>query len=190
MKNFVFDPETHSYTLDGRKLPTVTGVLASVGIIDTTFFTEEAAWRGSVLHKCCELDDLGKLDESSVDQSVAGRLQGWRKFKAETGFKATEIEKARYSKTFLYAGTPDRMGRIGKVNVLPDLKSGAHQDWHPIQLAAYAYFFPAPKAFHRVVVVLRDNGNFDLRVYTADTIERHFNIFISALNVWNWRNQN
>ena len=42
-----FDPTTHTYRFNGHVVPSVTGILKSVGLIDTRWFDKAAAWRGS-----------------------------------------------------------------------------------------------------------------------------------------------
>ena len=50
------DRETHTYT---PNLPSVTEILRSVGLIDATWYTEEARQRGTAVHLACEYWDSG-----------------------------------------------------------------------------------------------------------------------------------
>lgn len=39
-----------------------------------------AARFGTAVHRACELDDLGELDEATLDARLAGHLHAWRSF--------------------------------------------------------------------------------------------------------------
>lgn len=187
-QGFKFVPETHEYFLDNVRLPGVTEVLKSVGIIDDRWFSKEWAWRGSVVHKCCELDDLGDLDESSVAEEAKGYLEAWRKCKQECGFVPDVIERCYFSEKYLFAGTPDRVGPIhfDWKNTVLDLKTGSIQPWTDLQLAAYSEL---TKTFERVAVALKADGTYTVKVYPVGERQRDMNIFLAALAIYNWRRQ-
>lgn len=185
-----FDPESHTYTWKGREVPSVTTVLARVGIINTDYLKEEAAWRGSVVHRVCELDDLGTLDESTVDAQALPYLEAWRKFKRETGFVAEEIERPRYDAHYGYAGTPDRIGRCKNSAVVIDLKTGAEMKHHKVQLAAYSHLLNFPWSRRRFVVRLKPDGSYIVPgEYSVASLREDFNVFLWALNIFNWKGE-
>ena len=49
-----FDAATHIYTVDGRRLPNVTGVLKEV-FGERPWWTEEARQRGQMIHLAVEI---------------------------------------------------------------------------------------------------------------------------------------
>lgn len=116
-----FTEEGHIYTADGRRLESVTGILKAEGFIDDRWFTEEARERGSFVHLARHLDDMGELDEESLDPVIVPYLEAWRRFRRESGFVVERSEVPGMSSSYLYAGTPDVIGHFPKGN----LKRGA-----------------------------------------------------------------
>ena len=137
-KELTFDEEKHEYRLNGRILPSVTQILREIGFVDDTYFTEDSAARGIAVHKATELYDLGTLDEDSLDPRLVDYLEGWKRFRNETGFFPTSIEGRGWSK-FGYVGTFDRVGVTDNGSiVLLDIKSSMYvPDWIGLQLGGY-----------------------------------------------------
>ncbi len=188
-----FDPVEHRYMRNGVIVPGVTEILQSVGIIDTTWFTEESAWRGSVIHKCCELDDLGDLDEASVVEEAKGYLEAWRLFKREMKFLDGAVV---------------------------DLKTGQILPWVKYQLAAYSEFRPTGTsrenierpmlyecngisfagtpdrlippfpALRRIAVRLKPNGKYGIKEFPIHERRGDLNIFLAALAINNAKESN
>ncbi len=185
-----FDPASHTYTKDGRVLPSVTQILQAAGIIDTSWFTEQAAWRGSVVHKCCYLDDEGILDEASVAEEAKGYLDAWRLFKAQVPMNFVASEQPLCSG--LYAGTPDRDAEWAVV----DIKTGAILPWVGLQLAAYSELIrqAAPlatrpvHAFDRYAVRLGKDGRYNVQHFAVRDYRNDLGIFRAALSIYYWRN--
>jgi len=102
--------------LDKRKhiyegnLPSVTEILAAEGFIDDRFFDEWSRDRGTYVHLATHLDDMGDLDEDTVDPVIVPYLEAWRRFKKESGFMVEQSEISLASKAYHYAGTIDRIG--------------------------------------------------------------------------------
>lgn len=180
-----FDRASHTYkTPDGIPLISVTQALVSAGIIDTRWFDEQSAWAGTVVHRCCELDDLGILKESSVDPEAMGYLDSWREWKARTGFKPKEVEKPLYHSQYLYAGTLDVWDDSTDV----DRKTGACADWHALQLALYSNFHANARARRRIIVRLQPNGKPITQEYTKD-YAKNLAVGLSAVNVARWKRE-
>lgn len=180
-----FNEDTHSYTTpEGRPLVSVTQALVSASIIDTRWFDEQSAWRGSVIHKCCELWDLGKLKESSVDPAALGYLDSWREWCHRTGFKPKRVEQPTYHPQYYYAGTPDADNDEWDV----DRKTGACADWHALQLALYSNFHPNARARRRIVVRLQANGKPITVEHTKD-YALNLSVGLSAVNVARWKRE-
>lgn len=138
---FTFDEAAHEYRLDGKRLPSVTQILRPLApdfsAIPPAILERKRAL-GTAVHLACELDDLGELDESSLDEEVAGYLAGWRKFKADQCVTVLLNEKRLYHPRLGYAGTLDRFLRTDRDPWLIDLKTAI--DPAPVygpQLAAY-----------------------------------------------------
>lgn len=185
-----FDPAAHEYFWNGQLVPGVTHVLAASGLIDFTGVPIDALVaareRGTAVHRMCELDDLGDLDEDSADDALLGYLVAWRKFRAETNFVPDMVEWRVFHPTYRYAGTLDRRGMLFKCDAVADIKTGAPQRATSVQTAAYAMALD-PKhgqKLKRYAVHLQEDGNFKLIEYKDP---RDFIVFIAALTLVNWR---
>ena len=186
----LFNPATHTYTdATGKPLLSVTTILKLAGLIDDRWFTEEACWRGSCVHAACEYDDKGTLDESSVDLGAWGYLVAWRKCKQALGIVGfTSIEKPMMCATLQFAGTPDRRGRRGSRRFVIDIKTGSHEPWHELQLAGYAEFDYCPEAVDRIVVRLKEDGSYSMKMCKDWHTDRAG--FHGALAMAKWRQIN
>lgn len=184
-----FDATTHSYTFEGIPVPSVTQVLAGVGLIDYSFLPAEAREeylrRGTAVHLACQFADDGDLDEASIDPAVAGYLSAWQAFRHQTGFTSHLNEQRVFHKHYRYAGTPDRVGEIGQVPYILDLKSGYSPDWVPYQLAAYAGTFEQPMRYRRLSVALREDGSYKTFEFPCKEYVGDFHVFLAALTIFN-----
>lgn len=190
-----FDEATHTYTLDGEVLPSVTQILEGVGIIDYSHIPsstrEMALERGRIVHRVTQLDDEGDLDESTVDEAIVPYLGSWRRFRADTGFVPNEVERRGHHQRFRYAGTRDRVGPMNGAAWLVDIKTNDAPEWVRMQTAAYAAFDPEPRRFKRVCVELKATGKVPYRIIERKGSEfgEDFNDFLAALRVWQLRNE-
>jgi len=107
-----FVEDIHVYTWRGVILPSVTGILKDVGIIDTAWYNEAARLRGSYVHLACALEDRGNLDWSTLDPVLVPYVEAWVRFKRESGFVPEIIETPMLNESYLYAGTPDVIGEM------------------------------------------------------------------------------
>jgi len=178
----------HRYLVDGREVPSVTQVLEPLydwsGIPSAVL--QEAAARGTAVHKACELHDLEVLDESSLDADIAAYLDGWKRFLADTHFRIERVEARVHSPTYDYAGTTDRTGRLGRNSTVLDIKSGVMTPVTGPQTAAYERALTeqtGAKFSRRYGVYLRPN-DYRLIRYDAST---DWLIFQSARNLNTWR---
>ena len=109
-----FDEAEHAYYYDGVRLDSVTQILQAEGFIDTRFYDEYSRERGRLVHLACHYDDLGELDDDSLDPLIAPYVMAWRKFRMESGFVVESTETPLISTKHKYAGTPDARGRFPK----------------------------------------------------------------------------
>jgi hypothetical protein len=179
------DRATHTYS---NGLPSVTQILKSVGLIDTSFYTEEGRQRGTAVHAACEYFDQGDLDESSIDLEIAGYLDAYKAWKAYIGLASSFdwIEVPVSDKAHLYAGTPDRVLTM-RPRKLIDIKTGAFQRWHPIQAAAYIACLDDPFSYSRFGLYLQLNGKYSFREFPKVEFPRDLSIWQSALNIYYWK---
>ena len=187
-----FNESTHTYTLNGVIVPSVTSVLSILngyeGIPLQTL--QRAAERGTAVHKATELSDLGELDYGSLDDEISGFLLGWHKFLDDKKPELVAVEKQVYHPSLRYAGTLDReLVLDGKLSVLDIKSSYKLMPATAPQTAAYAEASNAhrkAKSDHiknRYGLRLTADGNYELQQYKDAT---DMNVFLSCLNVVRW----
>lgn len=126
--------------------PHVTAILQHAGLIDTTWFTDEARDRGSVLHVAAHYLDEGDLDWGTVDPIVLPRLRQYQRFLEEVRPDMLAIEEPVVNETLRYQGRLDRRLRIGGREGILDIKGPSRAAWQSLQVAMYASCFPRPLA--------------------------------------------
>ena len=135
-----FDEQTHTYRIDGLKIPSVTQIISDAGLtgIDASDPAVQAAGQfGTAVHKMTELHDAGTLDVATVADELFPYLNAWEKFIYETKAKLHESEMKLYHPVHLYAGTFDRTAFINDKLTLIDIKTSQKAPTAGIQTAAY-----------------------------------------------------
>jgi len=171
---FTYDDDAHEYALDGVPVESVTGRLARLGDIDTTYYTAEGCARGTLVHRACTAVDLGAFDPAAWPDDVLGRVRGYQLFLADFHPRWSAVEQPVVSARLRLGGTPDRVGTFRGPAwprpVIVDVKSGGFADWHRRQTAAYAVLLGLAAA-HRFALYLRDTGTYKLDPHTrADDV--------------------
>jgi hypothetical protein len=182
------DRETHTYS---NGLPSVTDILRSAGLIDASWFTPQAWMRGRAVHLACEYYDQGDLDEETIDPEIAGYLEAYKRYRACAGQAGNNewIEIPRQDKMGTFAGTPDRVIAARPKGII-DIKTGAPQPWHRIQLAAYVSMMDDPFGYSRLGLYLRPDGSYKVREYPKSEYISDLSIFQAALTIHYWRQRN
>jgi len=183
MPKFEFDEEKHLYTLDGRRLISVTEALS---LVDERRKDPYYLLRGKYVHKATELYDKNELDESTIDPEIRSYLDAYVKFRMDTGFEPIHVECPLYHPSYFYAGKPDRIGALYDAHVLLDLKSGAKARVDELQGAAYWELarvndIPVKKVFD---LYLHDDGT-----YKLEPVENRklLLIFLNVLGAYRWK---
>jgi hypothetical protein len=186
-----FDPDAHVYTFDGRRVPSVTQLLAPIAqdfSMVPAGVLEAKRILGTVVHEACQYDDEGDLDDETVPAEVDGYLSAWRKFRADTGACIIANEKQMYHADLQYAGTVDRVASFdGEMWVLDLKTSAAPAPSYGVQLAGYAGLLAANGLLvplRRATVHLFNDGGYKLVEFKnpADTAA-----FRACLAIWNWK---
>jgi len=168
VSDVVFDPVGHTYHLDGVAYPSVTTIMQEVGVIDTTFYNEAGAERGTAVHDAVSAMVRGDLDMKDMSQhpqieEVGGYLEAFNWFQIENSIVPIEVEQVFVSREYKYAGTVDLAAEMDGEKYLIDWKTGGHQRWHGLQLAAYAIGTERPNdEWKRAVVLLKKDGNYSI----------------------------
>lgn len=178
------DEASHTYRdISGRIVPSVTGILAAAGIIETEWFSDYARIRGLAVHKAIELLERGTLDPDSISDGVAPYLESWKNFKKDTDYQCRGTELKIYHKRYRYAGTIDQIGEVFYATCLLDIKTGVEQHWWALQTAAYNEI---AKCKHRFSLQLKSDGKYRLIEHTN---KRDFQVFLACLTVAGWKKQ-
>lgn len=178
-----FDPDTHTYTYATDEgditLPSVTQILDRAGLINKAWYTRSGQVRGTIVHSITAMIDQG-LSVIWGDLDVAGYIAAYLTFKEESGFVPISVEKRVYDLELGYAGTVDRIGTLQDKTVILDIKTGAAEKWHGIQLQAYATALD--KKYPLYGLYLRENGTYRLQKHRNTRDLK--NTWISALNTY------
>lgn len=185
MAKLTFDPETHAYTLDGRRVPSVTEICvfvtaAKYGAANSALVAQ-AARRGSLVHEYCQAIDYGvPLSELELDPALAGYVRAYLSFLETYRPDWSMIEQPVY--TAQYAGTLDRFGSLMGRPCLVDIKTTAVMDRLSqialaLQLQGYQGAesppLPAVHPARRLGVQLRRDGSFRV-LSQSQIVQKHF----------------
>lgn len=150
-----FDSAEHVYRKDGRRVPSVTGLMRIAQMVSGFSFDDPIhAFRGHSVHFGCGLIDRGEdayfgvngIPETDPKYSeyvkVAhdinyGYLPAYADFKRTTGFQGHIYECGWIHTALNYGGTFDIAGECGDEIWLLDEKSGVLPELTPLQLAGY-----------------------------------------------------
>lgn len=151
-----FEPAGHVYRMHGKRVPSVTQLLQSLGKFSLVSPEALAAAceRGSYVHRMCELFDLGELAEERLPAEWLPYLAGWKQFLHDSGARWVGVEQLLFSRAHGYAGTEDRAGELPRLQVGLwdlDIKTGRSPSKHwGLQTAAYRQArMESDKAFFR-----------------------------------------
>lgn len=187
--DLTFDAEAHAYHVGGVRWPSVTQVLDPLQELDgiPRAVLEAAARFGTNVHAACHLLNVGALDMAALDPALAPYVVAWEKFLTDTGAKVIASEMRVAHARLRYAGTLDTICLIKGYRELVDIKSTAAipRTAGP-QTAAYAEAINEPR-IRRRVVQLRKDGTYRSQPLTDRT---DWNLFLSALNIHQWRHRN
>lgn len=192
MAELQFDALTHTYTVGGQVIPSVTQIIRPLydfSAIPPQVLAQKAKL-GTAVHLATELHDAGTLDESSVHPAVRPYLDAWVKFCDDTGIVMCGSEQRLYHASLGYAGTLDRTGLVDGDSWILDIKTTAQLSAAVgIQLAAYLHALqagdPTILTMQRRAVQLRPDGNYRLSKQYTDASD--LTCFLALLGVHKWR---
>lgn len=187
---FSFDPESHTYTLDGRTLLSVTSVLKEAGMLVYPQSALEAMLRGRYVHAATEMIDRGSLDWEILDDTLRPYCEAYRRFIEDKQPEILLSERPLYHAQHLFAGTPDRVVKMDGATCLIDAKTGSPHPATALQLAAYREMvrvsenIACSKCFS---LHLRDDGTY--RLNEIGEMKRNYNLFMAALSIVRWKQE-
>lgn len=191
----IFDEATHTYTMNGVRVPGVTTILSPLVDLSSipARILKHAADRGTAVHYGTELYDEDNLDWDSLTPELLPYIEAWVDFRASTGFKPQRIEERIFHPGLFYAGTLDRTGYIdGELAVLDIKTSKTLYPTVGMQLAAYAEAMnasnpTAEKHTGRYAVQLKSDGTWKLQRYTDKS---DWSVFVALRTLVGWADTN
>ena len=132
MAEFLFDEATHTYTLDGVVIPSVTEICAPItcGKYPPVGVVQQAAARGTRVHELCALYDMDALPDE-IEAELVGYVKAWAAFCRDYKPVWRHIELPLYGEIDPgqpFAGTLDRIGVIDGRTRVVDIKTTASLD--------------------------------------------------------------
>lgn len=132
MAEFLFEESTHTYTLDGVVIPSVTEICAPItcGKYPPVGVVQQAAARGTRVHELCALYDMDALPDE-IEAELVGYVKAWAAFCRDYKPVWTHIELPLYgvlNNGLPFAGTIDRIGKIDGQTRVVDIKTAASLD--------------------------------------------------------------
>ena len=188
MPEVVFTESDHSYRVGGARYPSVTQVIADMGLYGNAadYFTEWSRERGSFVHRIIQWHLSGELDEATIDPALAPYFDAWRRFEQEAGYVSDACEKVMASDFYKFAGTVDHIGHLNGYYCIIDVKTGALSPATAIQMGGYEILMKSP-GIRRFGLRLMDTGKYSLKEYKD---RQDSKIFLAALSVYYWKQDN
>ena len=195
-----FDAPTHTYRLDGTRIPSVTQVLRPLYNFDKVApdDLERALELGTSVHLMTEYHDKGTLDETTLTDELIRYLDAYKSFLDENQVivHGDYIECRLANPKYRYGMTLDRVVQIKykrrTVNAVGDIKTGGIYPAVGPQLAAYQEGFNVmvqkpnqnPSINHRFSINLKPDGRYDLNWWDDPA---DWKMFLALLQIKNWR---
>lgn len=138
-----FDEATHTYTLDGVELPSVTRIIRYLAVDKANNADPNMAMiareRGTLVHQEAMLFDYTNSFSSDIDSDCAPYLEAYVQFVRDYKPGWELIEHQMGNETLGFAGTLDRFGLIDGEYAILDIKTSYKVDMPSLsaQLAAY-----------------------------------------------------
>ena len=184
-----FDEPSHTYTIDGKVIPSVTQILAPLTDLSKIPWAVLEAKRrlGTDVHKAAELYDNGRLDESSVSDRARPYLEAYKSFLSATGAVVLLNEHRVYHPIRHYAGTLDRLYDIDGVEWLVDIKTSSqiYRATGP-QLFAYMMAGELKSGTRRAALQLKPDGSYRLHEFSN---HEDWDIFIACQRIHKYKEQ-
>lgn len=188
-----FDEATHTYTVAGRPTPSVTQVIQPLFDFDKVppEILRNKQILGQLVHDACELLVYDDLQEESLDPALAGYVDGFRLFLAETGFQAEETEEVVVSTRhgFVVPGRLDLVGKMFGWRWVLDIKTATAVNTGAAKLqtaayqAAYQEQRPDVRIQKRGAIQLFPTGKYKLHKFASDLDLAAF-LSLHQLNTW------
>jgi hypothetical protein len=144
--------------------------------------------RGRAVHLATQYYDEGRLDRNTVDPIIAPFLEAYIQWLGDAKPEIHLIEQPIYHNALEYAGTLDRVVRIGGVWGILDIKTGSAPLYTGPQLSGYLGALPSKFSYSgpmmRWAVVLKADGTWKM---TRFEDQADWDAFRAALTLYRWK---
>lgn len=183
------DLESHRYTADGVPMPSVTGILQGLNLVDASWYTSDSRTRGHHVHAAIHLHLSGGLDWGTVWEPWQGYVRAAIRFLEDAGADSSTLRtEAQVHNALLgYCGTADVFGMLFGTETVLDWKSGSLGRVTGLQTAGYDLADPLPggRRRRRLGVVLLENGDYRSKDLTAmDALGLDYTDFQAAVRLY------
>jgi len=183
-----FVEEEHRYFVSDLEYLSLTRMLRASGLIEMNVgqIGTLAMERGTICHSIFEFDDLGILDEETVDPSLHGYLRAWRKFRENREFVLLKewVEGMGADDDHRIACRLDRVFMFRRSVAVVDIKTGMKQGWHDIQTAGQARCLGYSGKIRRFIVYVQKDGKYKVDEHTGQIDDT---VYSCAANVAWWK---
>jgi len=179
-----YDDSTHTYSDNGRRIPSVTQVLSSYYKIGPSHYAYGSAERGRQVHAVCA--GYANGCRFTVSAEIGGYVNAFRQWLFDRGAKVVSVEQM-VSGTMAglrFAGRYDLTVVIDGKLTLVDLKTGAPVEYFRPQLAAYAYAMAPPRPARAMILYLKKDGTYKPDYLTPAQLFEGCRTFAAALAAW------
>lgn len=137
-QNLRLDEESHTYWLNGCRIPGISELLRYWGFVDETYYNEDAREVGRGVHAGIhDIEMGGAAAHEFVNPKITHRIDEYLRFKSDKDFRVIAVEKILADPAGRYACRIDLLGTFGESHGLSliELKCGAQEGWHKLQTA-------------------------------------------------------
>src|SRR3972149_11013983 len=177
MSTNTFNPETHEYAINGRRVPSVTEILGDVLGLTYWNATHWHLHRGTAVHAAAAMIAQGK--QFDADPQITGQVVACQTFFEDEKPKVIDVETPGYNELYQFGGTWDLFALIRGRKTLVDWKSSL-SEVAKIQLGGYAIL--NQNATHGMVVELGEDGR--CRRSEHFVLKKYMNEFLACRSVY------
>lgn len=155
------------------------------------WYTQAHAARGNRIHALTQCYDETGIDDSEYGSDEAMYMAAYRSFleaaKGRLDIWGIERRFIADSPSGRYGGTVDRLGfwefgdPVGPKPIVLDIKTGYEEEWHGVQLAAYALPHEAEAG---ACLYINKKGGYRITFYDHDQLNRLYAEFDARRAAW------
>jgi hypothetical protein len=185
-----YDSKTHTYYLDGIKIPSVTQVLKVLNPNKYKHVKKDyllyKADIGTKAHKIIEEYIKGDYDWTNYDSRATNYLTSYKRFTEEYNAKPLFSELMLIDRDLKFGGTLDLVMESYGQTLLVDIKTCKFSKEHYIQVSAYKYLFDKYYRYvNKCCILYLEYDNYYVK--EVDNTDYYFEVFQSLLNIYNFK---